>query len=142
MGFYRLKKNAPMVLAVMLATILFSNGIVALFSYGVMRIIGGGISCDSSNLSIVAAEEVTSLIDFKLPMNISAVYALLAAIALGLIGSFYILGIEQGVSKIKDWIESFLCDVIIPFLPLLYLLLYYYFFLFSFFVYSSSFGFE
>lgn len=117
-GILSFKKNAPLVLAIMLGTIFFSNGLVALCSYGIMQIMSPIISCDSGDFALEVAQEVNPFFVFSLPFTINAVHALLSALIIGLIGSFYSLGIDDAVSCGKNIIEWILCRIVIPFLPL------------------------
>lgn len=116
-GILSFQKKAPVVLSVMLGTIFCSNGIVALFSYGVINLVAPVISCDRSALTIEQLKEVSPLFHIELPFSINAVHALLAAIVIGLCGSFYPLGINNAVGRAKAWIEKLLQMIIIPCLP-------------------------
>lgn len=118
-GILSFKKNAPVVLSVMLGTIFVSNALVALFSYGIMNFVYPVVSCEKEGLvGLRPLEEVHSLITVTTPFSINAVHALMAAIAIGLIGSFYPLGIDAAIARGRDWVEDILQRVIIPFLPL------------------------
>jgi Na+/H+-dicarboxylate symporter len=117
-GILSFKKNAPAVLSVMLGTIFLSNGFVALLSFIVMNILAPTISCERLGVSFKPVHQVTSGFSLSLPFSLSAVHALIAAIAIGLLGSFVALGIDSAVTKGKNFIETVLQKIFIPALPL------------------------
>lgn len=118
-GILSFKKNAPLILGVMLGCIFCSNAIVALISYLVMQVLAPVVSCERLAVSFKPLREVHSWITFTWPFSINAVHALIAAIVIGLLGTFIKLGkFEQVVNKAKEWIENLLQKIFIPFLPL------------------------
>lgn len=119
-GILSFKKNAPLVLNIMLGSIFFSNSIAALLSYGVMWFFAPLVGCDIQKLlPLNGQQQIESLFSFHLYVPISAVHALIAAIIGGLVCTFIkIPFIERGVQMAKEWVEKILTLGFIPFLPL------------------------
>jgi Na+/H+-dicarboxylate symporter len=119
-GILSFKKNAPIVLLVMLGLIFFSNAFVALMSYTIIRgLLPLGI-CTVGQAAMLSTDiTIDPLYVLSLPLAISSEYAMLAAVGLGLLFSFYPWPVfEKQVNRLKDFIESILNTVIIPLLPL------------------------
>lgn len=119
-GILSFKKNAPLVLSIMLGSIFFSNSIAALLSYGVMWFFAPLVGCDIQKLlPLNGQQQIESLFSFHLYVPISAVHALIAAIIGGLVCTFIkIPFMERGVQMAKEWVEKILTLGFIPFLPL------------------------
>ena len=118
-GILAFQRNAPLVLAILLGTIFCSNAIVALVSYGTMFIFSPAISCERGDIVVSAAGTIESLIPFSLPVPVSAVHALIAAIVLGITFSIIrVPAVISGVNRVKQWIEVILNYGFIPLLPL------------------------
>src|SRR3972149_3608623 len=118
-GILSFKKNAPVVLGVLLSSIFLSNGLVVLFSYSIMSLFRAPTLCESVGLPFVPECSVQSLVSLSLSLPFSVVHALIAAILVGLTGIFIgIPYLETMVNTAKGWIESILNRIFIPFLPL------------------------
>ena len=120
-GILSFKKNAPLVLGIMLAMIFVSNALAALLTFFVAeRVIpymGAAFGTDCFTADSAPLEAYFSL---KLPIPENAgVKALLAAIVVGLVLSFVsIPAIEQAIRRLKSIVEYILMHIFIPFLPL------------------------
>lgn len=118
-GLISLKRNAPLILALLIGSIFISNACAALATYGISLVVlpslvGSlcveGLSCD---------RVLEPLFTFTLPKLFRSDYALLAAIALGLIFAFTPMGrVERGIARLKRQLEQFFTLIFIPFLPL------------------------
>ncbi len=119
-GILSFKKNAPLILGVMLGCIFISNGLVALLSYLVMWAVGGALSSDTSLVSFTTqAALVQPYFSFSIPLPFSAIHALVTAIALGLVSSFMRIQYVGSVIAIgKRGIEKIIMYMFIPLLPL------------------------
>lgn len=116
-GILSFKRNAPLVLAILLGTIFCSNALVALLSYGALVLFSPVVSCEI--LAIVPAMVIEPFFTVSFPFSINAVHALIAAIILGLVFSFKSVELfESIVFKVKRWIEILLTYGFIPFLPI------------------------
>ncbi len=118
-GILSFKKNAPIVLGILLSLVFLSNGIVALFSFGIMQLLSPVVSCERLDLSFIPTAQIESLVSFSLSLPFTAVHALLAALCIGISCSFLpCTGIENIVKRAKGWIERIINRGFIPFLPL------------------------
>ena len=118
-GILSFQRNAPLVLAILLGTIFFSNAIVALVSYGTMSLFSPFVSCERTDAILAPTATIESLIPFSIPVPVSAIHALLAAISLGIF--FSVVRVPRVVSiinQVKSWIEKALMYGFIPLLPL------------------------
>lgn len=118
-GILSFKRNAPLVLGLLVASIFLSNSLIAMLTYAVGKFtvpyLIQGIKLDG----FTVADSVNPYYIFDLPQLISSENALLLAIVVGLGLSFlHMPKIEGGVRKLKDAIEYFLNVYFIPFLPL------------------------
>ena len=119
-GILSFKKNAPLILGVMLACIFISNGLVAFLSYITMYLVAGTLSCDTSLVSVTSqAPIIQPYFSFTIPFPFSAIHALITAIGVGLLSSFgRIKYIDNFISTGKKWIELIITYMFIPLLPL------------------------
>lgn len=119
-GILSFRKNAPIVLAVLLGTVFLSNAIVATLSYIAMFLTTRFMVCDASGISLpIASKPVESLIQFSIPLPISGVHALIAAIIFGLLLSVIrVPRVEQIIHRAKGWIETIINSLFIPLLPI------------------------
>ena len=119
-GLISLKRNAPVVLALLIGCIFVSNMVVALLAYGVSKLVlpsivgsicpGGGLEC------IRTLEPFYKL---ALPQLFRSDYALVLAVVLGVFFTFIPMGhVERGVRLFKEKLEYFFAYIFIPFLPL------------------------
>ena len=117
-GILSFKRNAPLILAIMLTTIFCSNAIVALLSYGVMTLVSPFITCELTTL-LPTTDVVEPFFAFSLPSPVSAVHALLAAIIIGIITAYARPNsLEKIIYAGKGVIEKIMQYLFIPVLPL------------------------
>ncbi len=117
-GILSFRRNAPLVLAVLLGTIFCSNAIVALVSYGTMSLFSPFVSCERTDAIVATGAPIESLIPFSIPVPVSAIHALLAAIVLGLFFSIVRMPmVDESIKRVKEWIEVILNYGFIPLLP-------------------------
>jgi len=118
-GILSFQRNAPLVLAVLLTTIFCSNAIVALVSYGTMSLFSPFVSCERTDAIMQPSATIKSLLPFSIPVPVSAIHALLAAIVLGILFSIVrIPSVVSTITRVKRWIETVLNYGFIPLLPL------------------------
>ncbi len=119
-GILSFRRNAPLILGIMLGCVFISNSVVAVLSYLTMVLASSGISCTTSLTSITAqSTPIESLVHFSIPLPFNAVHALIVAIGLGVICSFIrIPWLEQVCVTGKKWIEYIIASVFIPVLPI------------------------
>lgn len=118
-GLASFKRNAPVVLAILIGCIFLSNGLVALFSYVVASLLlpfmVSSLCATGSNCYV----HIEPLFTFKLPMLFRGDYVLMAAIGCGLLIAFFpIHGFEQTIQWTKKQLEKFFTYIFIPFLPI------------------------
>ncbi len=119
-GILSFRKNAPLVLGVLLATVFCSNAFVAFLSYLFMSCTRPLISCQTStSLLPPTAMAVEPLLSLSVPLPINGVQALIAAIVIGLFLSVVRLaGVERIIGQCKNGIERLMNVLFIPLLPL------------------------
>lgn len=117
-GILSFKKNAPVVLLILLAAILLSNFIVATLAFFV------GTSCMSlitghlDTASITVNDIIKPLLSFKLPALISAETSMLSAIIIGLFFSYKRNAqVTLAAQRLKNTVERILNTFFIPLLP-------------------------
>ena len=118
-GILSFKKNAPVVLGILLSCVLLSNSIVAFFSYFVGKTLLPLLAVKIDPTSLTAAESMIPLYTIKLPVLFGSFYAMLAAVICGITLSFYsIPKLENGIRFLKSLIETIVNNLFIPILPL------------------------
>src|SRR5438309_9122382 len=118
-GIVSLKRNAPIVLVVLIGAIFVSNFCIALSVYGIMKCMVPFISGDGQVYNFEHNYTLEPFFLLQLPTLIRSEYALLAALIVGLFCSFFqVAAIESFVEKIKRCIEVFLVHCFVPLLPL------------------------
>ncbi len=118
-GILSFKRNAPLVLGILVACIFLSNSLIAMLTYFVgafaVPYVIEGIVVDGFTI----ADGVAPYYQFDFPQLISSENALLLAIIIGIALSFLqIPSVEQSVRRLKEAIEYFLNVYFIPLLPL------------------------
>ena len=118
-GILSFKKNAPIVLAVLIASIFLSNSIIALLTYVVgvaaVPLVVKGMSTDG----FATATTIEPFYRFVFPALITSENALLLAVVVGVCLSFVRMPeVERGLRILKSFVERFLNYYFIPFLPL------------------------
>ena len=118
-GILSFKKNAPLVLGVLLGCVLISNSIVAFLSYFVGKALLPLLAVQIDPTVIIATQSMQPFFTLPLPCLFSSFQAMLAAIACGISLSFYSIPvIEIGINKLKYAIETIINSLFIPVLPL------------------------
>lgn len=118
-GILSFKKNAPLILAVLVASIFLSNSIIAMLAYLVgmifVPLVVKGMSVDE----FVISRSIEPFYVFKFPALVSSENALLLAVVIGIALSFIrVPSIERGIHMLKRFVETFLNYYFIPLLPL------------------------
>jgi len=105
-GILSFKKNAPLVLGILLTCVLISNAFVAFFSYFAGKALLPLLAVQIDPTAIIATECMQPLFSISLPKLFSSFQAMLAAIICGISLSFYsIPKIESGIKNLKSIIE-------------------------------------
>jgi Na+/H+-dicarboxylate symporter len=118
-GILSFKKNAPLVLLILLSAIFCSNALVALLSYAVVRNLLPFISCTGGDIGLPVYHEIVPLFNVCLPQLIRSEHAMVAAVLLGLLFSVVRSKmVEQAVFKLKEALVVLLNYTVIPLLPL------------------------
>ena len=118
-GILSFKKNAPLILLILISSILCSNACVAILIYGVGTVLLPLVTCNVNPTALVATEQLAPLFSFSLPVLIPAHYALILSASLGIICSFLTVPtFEHRVEQFKKGIEWFLSKIFISLLPL------------------------
>lgn len=118
-GILSFRKNAPLVLGIMLSCIFLSNALVALVSYVTMQLFGSNVLCDTALTSLIAqSTPIESLVQFSIPLPFNGIHALIAALAVGVACSFVTIPVlERFFLFGKKWIEYCVSYLFIPLLP-------------------------
>jgi len=118
-GILAFKKNAPAVLAILLSCIVFSNAIVAFFSYFVGISVFGFITNSATSLTRIQPIAIHPFYEFAFPQFIRSEHAMLAAITVGISLSFLELPeIKRSLLDFKKSIEIIINQFFIPILPI------------------------
>lgn len=118
-GILALKRNAPIILGLLLAIIFFSNGLAATIVYIISRMFVPLVSCQLSDQTMGTVECIEPLFRIHVPVIAESATMLKWALAVGLIGSlgeFYPL--RQVLAAVKRVIEQMMSKVFIPLMPL------------------------
>ena len=106
-GILSFQRNAPLVLGILLGAIFCSNALVALVSYGAMSLFSPFVSCERPDAILAPTTSIESLLPFSIPVPVSAIHALLAAIVLGIFFSVVrVPSVVSIINQIKSWIEK------------------------------------
>jgi Na+/H+-dicarboxylate symporter len=119
-GILSFRRNAPLILGILLALVMASNALGTLVSYVIMQFLYPVIACSAGSMSVVSlTSTIEPFFTIHLPRLIPAHYALLGAIFCGLFFSVVQCSFfEKALSLLKRIIEFLLARVFIPFLPL------------------------
>ena len=117
-GILSFKKNAPIVLLILIGAIFCSNALVALFSYAVVTNFLPFISCTGGEIGLPMYDEIIPLFTVQLPQLVRSEHAMIAAVILGLFFSIVQSTIvEQSVHRLKEFLATVLNYTVIPLLP-------------------------
>lgn len=118
-GILSFKKNAPIVLLILIGVIFFSNAIAALLSYGVVTNFLPFMSCTGGEIGLPVYDEILPLWTVQIPQLVRSEHAMVAAVLLGIFFSIVQSKVvEQGVHRLKETIATVLNYTIIPLLPI------------------------
>jgi len=129
-GILSFKRNAPIVLSILLGCVLLSNSVVAFFSYFIGKALLPLLAMQIDASTMIATESLQPLFSIKLPLIFESFQAMLYAIIAGITLSFMpdIPSKKNIVNKLKDGfknkiyqlkyiIESIVNKLFIPILP-------------------------
>lgn len=130
-GILSFKRNAPIVLAILMGMIFFSNGLVALVSFFLARWAMPFVAtCPVLTPAAADALELIPYYNPSLPPLFNSAKVLMAALVIGLVVSiartiFKGIGaqlsihmFEYGIHRLKNFVENVVNLIFIPFLPL------------------------
>jgi len=118
-GILSFKKNAPVVLGILLTCIIFSNSIVAFFSYFIGKTFLPFLAVTIDPSHLTETKNLTPLFSIKLPTLIKSDIAMIAAVITGITLSFIsIPHVQQTISNLKNIVETIINKLFIPILPL------------------------
>lgn len=118
-GILSFKKNAPLVLGILLSCVLVSNAVVAFFSYLAGTTLLPLLTVKIDATQMITTESMQPIFAITLPKLLSSFQAMLAAIICGMGLSFYpVPNIESGIKNLKSIIELIINSLFIPILPL------------------------
>jgi len=118
-GILSFKKNAPLVLGILLACIILSNSIIAFFTYfvGITLLPFLAVTIDQSTLT--ETKNLIPLFSIQLPTLIKSDLAMLFAVFTGITLSFISFPfIQKSIEKLKSTVEIIMSKLFIPILPL------------------------
>ena len=117
-GVLALKKNAPIILSILLACIIISNAAVAFFAYFMGSWLLPWIVPTIGNANIITPSDMQPFFKLNLPHPVSSEHAMIAALAMGIILSFFkIPQLEKGIILTKRFLDHFLHKMFIPLVP-------------------------
>ena len=117
-GILSFKKNAPLILAILMGMIFFSNGLVAIISFLVAKIAVPLATCDLTYASAQGAAVLTPFYTVSIPA-LASNYMLLSSLVLGIMGTFIrVPFLERCLHQMKSGIEYLVNRFFIPFIPL------------------------
>jgi len=117
-GILAFKKNAPIVLGILLFCIVVSNSIVAFFSYFIGKSLLPflAVQIDPTTLSTVTS--MTPFFSIKLPVILKSETAMLSAVVIGMTLSFFAMPrVERCLNGIKSLVVYIINKCFIPILP-------------------------
>ena len=130
-GILSFKRNAPIVLSILLGSVLVSNSVVAFFSYFIGKALLPLLAMKIDTSTMIATENLQPLFSIKLPLIFESFQAMLYAIISGITLSFMpdIKSTKNIINKLKDGfknkiyqlkhiIESIVQKLFIPILPM------------------------
>lgn len=118
-GIIAFKKNAPVVLAVLLSCIIISNATVAFFAYCMGRLCLPFLAVTIDPAMFIESKNIMPLFSISLPTIIRSDLAMLAAVVTGLMLSFFPMPLfAQAVHKLKNMVETIVNAIFIPLLPI------------------------
>ncbi len=118
-GILAFKKNAPIVLTVLIGSIFISNALVAMIAYLIGRFILPYVITAVRAEQVIASSALKPWYNLNLSFPLTSEKVLLLSIAVGLFFSFVsVPEVESWLHTIKKWVQRFLLSVFIPLLPI------------------------
>ncbi|PCI74431.1 hypothetical protein COB28_01240 [Candidatus Dependentiae bacterium] len=119
-GILSLRKNAPLILAVILGLVCLSNFIVGMTSYGLCGLAMPLLAKQSIQFTAMQSLwTIEPYFLFDLPIPIRSEQALLAAMVIGTLLTWYpIKACERSILRLKGYVDFLIRRVLLPFLPL------------------------
>lgn len=118
-GILSFRKNAPLILAILMACMFFSNAFVAVITYLVARASLSTVACTLDTASLAVVDSLEPLYQPFLPPLFRSEHMLIAALILGILGTVIRVPIfEKVIHRLKRIIEIVVNSVFIPLLPL------------------------
>ena len=118
-GILSFKKNAPLVLGILLTCIICSNSIVAFFAYFVGKTFLPFLAVTIDPATLTETKNLVPLFGIKLPTLIKSDMAMLSAVITGFFLSFVSVPVVQkAIGNLKNTVETIVNKLFIPILPL------------------------
>lgn len=118
-GILSFKRNAPAVIGILLSCVLLSNATISLIAYFTSTSIMKGITNGVIVQHLSTGNTMTPLWQFCLPRFITSEIAMLCALTVGILLSYFNnRAIENSIHKMKQTIEWIMNTIFIPVLPL------------------------
>lgn len=118
-GILSFKKNAPIVLTILLTCIILSNSLVAFFAYFIGKLCLPLLAVTIDPTTLTKTQSLVPLFSIKLPALIKSDVAMISAVITGISLSFFSAPkIEKIIFFIKNSIELIVNKLFIPILPL------------------------
>jgi len=118
-GILSFKKNAPIVLTILLACIILSNSLVAFFAYFIGKLCLPLLAVTIDPTTLTETQSLVPLFSIKLPILIKSDMAMISAVITGIVLSFISAPkIEKTIFFLKNSIELIVNKLFIPILPL------------------------
>jgi len=118
-GILSFKKNAPLILGILLGCVVISNSVVAFFAYFIGKNVLPLLAVTIDSNFIVTTESMQPYFSLNLPTLFSSFQAMLTAIICGISLSFYEAPIiETAINRFKYTLETIINSLFIPILPL------------------------
>lgn len=118
-GVLSFKRNAPLVIGILLICVLLSNASISIFSYLICKTILPAITQSGVVQNLSNNITVDPLWIFSLPRIVKSEHAMILAIGIGSLLSFITIpSIEIAIIRLKHTIECIVNKLFIPILPL------------------------
>jgi Na+/H+-dicarboxylate symporter len=118
-GILSFKKNAPIVVGILISTVIASNFLVTFFSFNIGKWFLPVLKSNAATAALSSDITINPLVNFSLPTLISSEKAMFAALTIGIVLSFVsVPKIETFALSFKNIVEKILNYFFIPMLPL------------------------
>lgn len=118
-GILSFKKNAPIVLGIVVGSAIISNSLVAFFSYFAGKALLPWLAVKIANSTLLTSTSMTPLFTIKLPILFGSFTGMISAAICGIGLSFYPVSfIQKSIMAFKNSIELIINYCFIPILPI------------------------